>query len=457
MSNRTRVTAWVVGLALLASVGPRVAWSGEPVLDAQVRVREYVLVNQDFDSDADDANNYARMRTRVGMTFNAGDYSSAYVQFQDTRALGEPATTLTSLEQTDLHQAYVHVRNAFDSSLSLQIGRMEMLYGSERQIGPVGWSDIGRTFDGVRLKNDIEDFGWFHAFAMKLNETGGVSTIKEGAGVTTSPDGEQAFIGAYLHYDANENSAVEAYVFDVYKDQGDLTDAGSGDTENATGNLFTAGGRFTLDAPDQNVKLFGEGAVQFGSAPQTAFGEDGADYKGYAAVAGINYGLPTAVKSWVGFEFNIASGDDGTDANEIGTYQQLFPTSHGVLGYMDLVGWRNILDYQGTLGVKPNDQWKLWGSYHYFQVAESADSAYLASGKPWLTGDPSFDENLGSEIDFVATYSPEKNLSFLAKFGFWMPGTYQEQSTNAALASPLATPASLDSAMSVFVQTTATF
>ncbi len=453
MLNRSRLTMWVTGLALVASLCPRLAVATEPVLDAQVRVREYVLLNHDFNSDVDDPDNYARMRTRIGMTFDAGEYTSAYIQFQDTRALGEPANTLTSLEQTDLHQGYVLIHSAFDSDLSFQIGRMEMKYGAERQIGPVGWSDVGRSFDGIRLLSDIEGFGWFHAFAMKLNETGGVSTINSGAGVTSNPNGEQAFIGAYLHYDASEDAAIEAYVFDVYKDQGDLTDTSTGDTENATGNLFTAGGRVTVDMPDQDLKLFGEGAIQFGSAPQTTFGADGADYKGVAAVAGFQYGLPTAVKSWIGFEFNYASGDDGTDPTEIGTYQQLFPTSHGVLGYMDFVGWRNILDYQTTLGLKPNDRWKLWSSYHYFQVAESADSAYLANGTAWLSGDPTFDNTLGSEVDVVATYSPEQNLTFLAKFGLWLPGDYQEQSMGGGVSNP----AKLDSAMSLFVQTTATF
>ena len=64
--------------------------------DAEVRVREYVYLNNDFDSDVDDANNHAVMRSRVGLNFEAGDYVSAYIQFQDTRGLGEPATTTTS-------------------------------------------------------------------------------------------------------------------------------------------------------------------------------------------------------------------------------------------------------------------------------------------------------------------------------------------------------------------------
>lgn len=454
MSIPCRVATLVLGLTLLVGTSPQSQAAVEaPTVDAQVRVRENVLFNRDFDSNVDDPQNFARMRTRLGMTFEAGRHASAYIQFQDTRTLGEPASTTTSLEQTDLHQGYVQVRNAFDSDLVFQIGRMEMKYGAERQIGALGWSDVGRSFDGIRMTTDIEDFGWFHAFAMKLNEVDGVSTISAGSSVDAEPALERTLIGAYLHYDASEDAVVEAYALDVHANEGDLVDSGTGNTEAATGNLFTAGGRVDYRDADRVLRIYGEGAVQFGSAPQTTYGDAGADYNGYAAVAGIRYDLPTEVESWIGFEFNVASGDDGTDPTNIGTYQQLFPTGHPVLGHMDLVGWQNIRDFQGTLGFRPTSGWKLWGSYHYFQVSDPADSAYLADGSAWLMGDPTFDDTLGSEVDLAASFSPESNLSFLAQLGVWMPGSYQEQSMGGGVA----TPADLDTAVSLFLQTTATF
>lgn len=451
MMKCNRAAGLVVLLVLMGMLLPSASWASDPEIDAQVRVRENVLLNHDFDSEVDDPNNFARMRTRVGLKFQAGEYTTAYVQIQDTRALGEPASTTTSLEQTDLHQGYILVRNAFNGDLDFQVGRHEMAYGAERQIGNRDWLENGRSFDGARLLFDIEDFGWFHVFAHKLNETGGPSTIQSGAGITTDPLGERALFGAYLHYDANETAAVEVYVIDVYADAGDLTNPDASDeTENATGNLFTAGGRLTWQ--NEELELYGEGAMQFGSAPQTVYGESGVDYAGLAATAGLRYALPTSVASWLGFEFNFASGDDGEDATENGTYQQLFPSSHDVLGHMDFVGWQNVVAFQGTLGVEPREGWEVWGSYHLFQVAEAADSAYDADGVAWLGGNGEFDSGLGSEIDFAARFMPEETLSFLAKFGLWLPGDYQEQAVGG-----LDTPADLDPAMSIFVQTTATF
>jgi hypothetical protein len=413
-----------------------------------------VLLNHDFNSDADDQNNWAAMRTRVGLKFDAGRHARAYVQFQDTRALGEPANTLTSLEQVDVHQAYIMIHDVYDAPLHFQIGRMEMNYGSQRQIGAVGWSDVGRSFDGVRMVYEVEDFGWFHAFAMKINETGGVGSINSGAGITASGN-EQAFLGAYLHYEAESNAALEVYLFDLYTDAGDLLDG-----ESATGNLFTAGLRGTWHDEDMGVKLYGEGAFQFGSAPDfdgvTAV-QAGPDYNAYAGVAGIKYMLPTEnTPTWLNFEFNMASGDDGTDPTEIATYTQLFPTVHAPLGYMDFVSWSNLMSFQGTLGVQPSDSWKLWGTYHYFQVMEEADAWYSLGGRTEgarLMGDAEYDSALGSEIDVSAMYTVDENLSFLAVFGMWMPGTWQEQATSGSVDDP----ADLDPAYSIYVQTTASF
>ena len=462
MMNRSRTTTVVLCLVVVALAAPQLAFAADPEIDAEVRVREYIFLNNDFDSDVDDPNNFAVMRSSVGLSFDAGDYASAYIQFRDTRGLGEPASTTTSLEQVDLHQGYLHIANVYDSPLSFRIGRQEMAYGGERQIGAFDWDDTGRAFDGIRMMYDIEDFGWLHAWAMKLNETGGVSTIQSGAGITQS-DAERAFFGAYLRYDVVEETTFEVYVMDVYMDQGDDT-FGALLIEDNTGNLFTGGARLTYHSEDLGLKFYGEGAYQFGSAPEIPDPADASlglapDYKGYAVVAGLDYTIPAELTSWVGLEFNMASGDDGEAADEIGTYQQLFPSEHSPLGYMDVVGWQNIMAIRARAGVKPNDQWKLWVDYHVFSVVEAADGWYGADGMMILPGNTDFDSALANEIDVAAKFMVDENLSFLGAFGMWLPGDWQEQATAAAagVADPIANPAELDSAFRIYLQTTATF
>lgn len=458
----------VVPVLILATLGLAVA---EVDIEGSIRVRESVLLNHDFDSDRDDSNNFASMRSRIGLSTAVGEYASAFLQLQDSRVLGEPVSTTTSLEQVDMHQAYIHIHNAFNSALEFQIGRMEMGYGAHRQIGTLGWSDVGRSFDGVRAMWDIEDTGWVHFFAMKTKETGGIlAGVNDGAGITQNPNGptsETAFLGAYAHVDINETAGVEAYLLANTMDMGDLETTG-GDTDDATGQLITAGGRAmwkTDEDADTSIKIVAEGAVQLGTAPGAIVNDeivDGPDYSALAFTAEATVGLPTETPVYLGLGFDFASGDDGSDPTEVGTYQQLFPTGHGVLGIIDFVGWQNVSAISAMAKIKPTDQWKVWGEYHMFQVVEAADGWYNAGGNLVMTGAEEFDNALGSEIDLGVTFSPEESLSFTLNLAMWMPGDWQKQAMALAggatdAVDAVANPAELDAATSAWFYTVLTF
>jgi hypothetical protein len=462
----------VLASLALAVAGPPLAGAEGVEVDGSVRVRETVLLNPDFDGATDDANNFATMRTRVGISATIGEYASAYVRFQDSRVLGEPKDTETSLEQVDLHEGFLHVHNAFNIPLDLQLGRMEMAYGQHRQIGNQDWFDVGRAFDGALLMYDIEDFGWFHVFGMKTKETGGIPIgVNDGDGITRKPGAqnpERAFFGGYLHFDASEEGVMEAYLFDSYQDNGeypgDFDPQASGRMltgyQSGTSNRFTAGARlrWQRETDASVVRLYGEGAYQFGTGPDTYVGDlhpdslkTGADIAAYAFVAGGRYGWKSSFDGWVKVEYNLASGDDepGSSADlntkdETKTYHQLFPSTHSVLGTMDLVGWQNIQAIRLEAGVNPDDAWKLWATYHLFSLAQPADTWYGADGEPlqvYVTaadgsrrlvslagrGSTDYDSGLGQEIDVGVGFEPEENLQFELQFGAWLPGKWQEQ------------------------------
>lgn len=454
--TRVRSIVALTMAAVLVSLFTLDAVAGSPEIDAQVRIRESVLMNQNFSSD-DDMSSFAVMRTRLGFGFEANERTSGYLQFQDTRAFGEPANTLTLLEQVDLHQGYVLVKNVFDQPAALRLGRQEMNYFRQRQVGAVGWSDIGRSFDGARVEVDFEDSGWLHAFAMKTNETG-ANTPGPGSNAAAGNTRETAFLGGYLHLDLAEGTQAEVYLFDFMIDDGDMP------VEDNTGNLFTVGGTFQFDAKDAGLTLYGEGAMQFGSTPDMVAADDAVDFAGWAAYAGATYEIPSEnLSPFIGVEVNMASGDDGSDDGETNDYQQLFPTAHAPLGYMDLVSWSNILEYNARLGIKPNAQWMAYADFHVFQVMEEAGNWYGLGGPLFggarLTGDAGFDSALGQELDLVVKYTVDSSLSFLAKFGLWMPGDWQNQATALAggEADPVANPADLDSRSTLWLQTTANF
>ena len=67
----------------------------------------------------------------------------------------------------DLHQAFVTLGNLKEFPVSAKVGRQELSYGDERLIGAFGWHNIGRVFDGAKLRCQNEWFG-VDGFATRL-------------------------------------------------------------------------------------------------------------------------------------------------------------------------------------------------------------------------------------------------------------------------------------------------
>jgi hypothetical protein len=150
---RTRFWGSVtLGLALLLAMSHSPVGAGENVeISGQLRYRGEAS-RKAFDNDVG-FNTFQLMRTRVAVTFLPGQRSWARVMLQDSRVLGVPYSGgLEQDQNVGIQEAYVWVDDVIVPGLSFQAGRFQMAYGNERLIGPVGWSNIGRTFDGARLR-----------------------------------------------------------------------------------------------------------------------------------------------------------------------------------------------------------------------------------------------------------------------------------------------------------------
>src|SRR5690606_17926509 len=112
---------------------------------------------------------FASMRTRVGVEKSFMDKVTFFVQLQDSRVFGEEQATLNAIDNIDLHQGYVKLMQPFDIPADVQAGRFEMIYGTERFFGAVGWHYIGRSWDGIRFSFNT-DFK-FDLFALTHSES----------------------------------------------------------------------------------------------------------------------------------------------------------------------------------------------------------------------------------------------------------------------------------------------
>jgi len=113
---------------------------------------------------------FASLRTRLGASktlFNKLDF---FIEFQDSRVLGQEKSTATSISNVDLYQGYIKLRKILDLPIDVQAGRFAMMYGTERFFGMSNWSYTGRAFDGIRVTVDPEDFA-LDLFAITHTQT----------------------------------------------------------------------------------------------------------------------------------------------------------------------------------------------------------------------------------------------------------------------------------------------
>ena len=110
------------------------------------------------------------------------NWFSAYTEAQDSRAFGYnthpvPANVADSL---GLRQAYVSLGDV-ENGWALRVGRQELSFGEERLVGASNWSNVGRTFDAVRMIFNSPGFR-LDAFASSVvvptppDSTGRIST-----------------------------------------------------------------------------------------------------------------------------------------------------------------------------------------------------------------------------------------------------------------------------------------
>ncbi|HSG49654.1 MAG TPA: alginate export family protein, partial [Longimicrobiales bacterium] len=128
---------------------PAAASAQNVTVSGQVRPRtEY----RDPSGAAGDSQLWTSLRTRLGATYHSSGPVTAFVQVQDVRYFGEETNTLSDYraDNFDLHQGWVQMGTEQSLAL-LRVGRQEALFGGERLIGAVGWTQQGRAFDGARL------------------------------------------------------------------------------------------------------------------------------------------------------------------------------------------------------------------------------------------------------------------------------------------------------------------
>lgn len=343
---------------------------------------------------------------RVGESFRA--FAEGKVALLvDERDLPGGSRTL-DVDYPELQQGYVELvlmrDEAGDRSLAVRGGRQELLFGRQRLVSPLPWSNSMRSWDGGRVT--FRSGGWtIDGFLTRYAAIDKYEFNDWATGPT--------FWGVYATGPLGDGlPTLDGYYLGIDGAEGNFNGSRGDETRHTFGaRLSGSVGGFGYDV---------EGAYRFGEVGS-------ADVSAYMFGGEVSYRFaegPWAPKAWVGFD--LGSGDRTAGDDEVQTFNQLFPSGHAFLGGMDFVGRQNILSPNVGVQAKPLEALTLTLSYNVFWRYDDADALYNAGGSVVRGPGGSGSRFVGSEIDLVARYAIDKRTTLEGGYSHFFPGSFLE-------------------------------
>ncbi len=380
---------------------------GRIVFDFENQMRFELRENNfDFNNSVDSLTDDSWMlnRFRAGMLLKPSDWVRFYFQAQDSQETGSDRPDVPGVlgaegdNPFDLRQAWVELGGGKASQFSLKAGRQVLLYGDQRLVGPLDWSNLSRTFDAVKLRWDNGDGLWVDAFVSSV-------VVPEQDSFDES-NHDSVFSGLYAHLPKTGPQDTEVYLLKLNDD--------------TRGDDFLTVGTHWKSTPGALGPWDYE--TEFAYQTGTAGGRDLTAFAGYAKAY---YNFDAAWKPRIGLEYSYGSGDDNAADGDQGAFQNLFPTNHPYYGFMDLFSWSNIHDVVLHLSAKPSPKVTAIVDIHGFWLADTSDTWRRANARtavrPASPGASSF---AGSEVDALLTYTVSKNCVLTAGYSHFFAGDY---------------------------------
>jgi len=319
-------------------------------------------------------------RIRVGVHADLLQWIRVYAQVQDARAWGDETNTFQdgSADLFDLHQGFASLGTS--SRFTARMGRQEMVLGDERLVGALGWSNLGRSFDGVRLMGEARGIGWT-AFAYNVAERDSLLVVGLHPQLNQGVYDDGWLIGGFASKKFGDVNSELTALYDV---------------DAITNKSYTLNLR--LHGRTGVVLYEGAAAYQGGPNRSASFG---------SGRLGVAVG-----KGTIAAQVDYLSGDDDPASGDIKSFSTLYATNHKFYGIMDyFLAPRLQLDgaglvdavLRGSLDTGANTQLRL--DLHRFNTAQKRGG----------------ETALGTELDLVGNWKFAKPGSLQAGFGVFFP------------------------------------
>jgi len=349
------------------------------------------------------------LRTRAGIEVLVDSNVHAVVQLQDSRIIGGQneygdyeSGTLNAGSGVNAHQAYLQIDRLWADGIGFKAGRFEFVLGNERVFGAVGWSNVGRSWEGLQTWYKSDEFQ-LTGFLLKLQEE-------------NDPYFNRDFdlFGAHFRF---ARAGLELLAF--YERDADTI--GVADTD------YNALDRYNLGLYWQ--RRFDNWKVELNGAFQSGKITDSLDIQAFMAQGEVGYAFDGQGAVYVALGGDYTSGDDNPNDADYKMYDNLYYTGHKFRGYMDYFTASEssgLIDLmvRGRGQVLP--KWQVMLDGHYFRTAQD----YLDPA------DSSATSEVGLEFDLTVVTTSVKGITLQGGASIFLP---EEPFVRMRLGSPSAT------------------
>ena len=225
------------------------------------------------------------------------------------------------------------------------------------------------------------------------------------------PDPTSQFLGIYLQQKAPSSPlSVDLYWLTLDRKQSVWGERPGPEKRH------TLGFRLAGETPVRRADFDLEAAYQVGTHAS-------ADIRAYMLTAQLGYQLPRAPVR-VQTALDYASGDDDPSDGQIGTFNQMFPLGHAYLGFIDVVGRQNVLDFNQRVSLQASPRFRLMVDGHLFWRAKANDALYNPGGAVVRGGQTDSSRYTGSELDWTFAYAASRHATATFGYSHFFPGQF---------------------------------
>jgi hypothetical protein len=392
---------------------------------AEVRLRYELIDNTDFGSGPQDSGGYllTRLMPYAALTWPrlSGDWEvQVFTQLEAAFSNGD-ARGPGPIDQDDFDvlQAFARIGGPLSKGVfSVQFGRQEISFGTERLLGARYGPNVPLSFDGAlgRWKDAMWDLHGFYLRPVQvapdpLDNLSGADQQLWGLYLTRQLSGKRAPFWP----------AVDLYYLGFF-DAAATYNSGTGrELRHTLGTRFFGDGRLGPGTLDWNY----EAMLQFGSFDSQ---RGNGSILAWSVGTETGYRIKTLGEPRFSLKANVISGNRSADSADLQTFNPLFPKGK-YFGELTPVGPYNLINVLGAVDLELTDNVTIFvqgGPYWRYSVHDAVygvggSIVRAADSGPGDTSDARF---IGTQLEFVAEWKPLRDLAFLVSYSQFLPGSF---------------------------------